>query len=350
MTVYSYSRINTFFTCPAQFQFRYIERRPSPVAEGIELFLGSRFHETMEYLYHQIPQKVPTVNELVDFFKNHWQNHWKAALQKQKERNFPGPLRIVQEGQTVEDYYQKGLLFVENYYHQYHPFDQDKTEGIELKVAFDLDPKGQYKMQGYIDRLGRDDGGTLWVHDYKTSSRKMTAEDARNEDQLALYQAGLLQNPRFGAQERIKLIWHFVAFEKDQVIGERNAKEIGWLKEKYISKIQTIEKTKSFPTKTGVLCKWCEYLTVCQDGQKWLESRKKESPQDEAASKSKPEPALSSAAKASFKESENREPPEVPKAAPEPSFPWASSGSAMVSSKRKKRPSSVESPDQLRLF
>jgi RecB family exonuclease len=274
MTVYSYSRINTYFTCPAQFQFRYIERRPSPVAEGIELFLGSRFHETMEFLYHQLPQRVPSVNELVDYFKKHWGAHWQEALQKQKEKGFKETLRIVQEGPTVEDYFQKGLLFTENYYHQYHPFDQDKTEGIEIKVAFNLDPKGQFKMQGYLDRLGRDDEGTLWIHDYKTSSRKMSEEDAKTEDQLALYQIGLEQNPKFGPQEKVKLIWHFVAFEKDQVVAVRNPKEIAWLKDKYISKIETIEKAKSFPTKTGVLCRWCEFLTICSDGQAWVKNKK----------------------------------------------------------------------------
>src|SRR5271154_6454263 len=107
MTIYSYSRINTFFTCPAQFQFRYIERRPSPVAEGIELFLGSRFHETMEYLYQQVPQRIPTVNELIKYFNTHWSNHYQQALQKQKDKNFSDTLRIAKPGQTVEDYFQK---------------------------------------------------------------------------------------------------------------------------------------------------------------------------------------------------------------------------------------------------
>src|ERR1019366_7304300 len=277
MTIYSYSRVNTYFTCPAQFQFRYIEKRPSPVAEGIELFLGSRFHETMEFLYHQIPKRVPTVNELMEFFKNHWENHWKQALQKQKDRNFNETLRVVNQSQAIEDYYQKGQLFVENYFHQYHPFDQDKTVGIEQRVAFDLDLKGQYKMQGFIDRLGRDDECTLWIHDYKTSSRKLSEEDVKNEDQLALYQIGLAQSPQFGATEKIKLIWHFVAFEKDQVVSERNPKELGWLKEKYISKIETIEKTKSYFTKPGVLCQWCEYLSVCSDGKVWVANKKKKS-------------------------------------------------------------------------
>ena len=346
MAIYSYSRINTYFTCPAQFQFRYIEKRPSPVAEGVELFLGSRFHETMEYLYHQIPQRIPTVNELMDYFKKHWENHWQQALQKQKDRGFSDPLRIVQQGPTVEDYFQKGQLFVENYYHQYHPFDQDKTEGIELRVAFDLDAKGQYKMQGFIDRLGRDDEGTLWIHDYKTSSRKMSEEDVKNEDQLALYQIGLAQNSKYGAKEKIKLIWHFVAFEKDQVIGERNPKEIGWLKEKYISKIQTIEKAKTYPTKPGVLCQWCEFLTVCTDGQSWVANRKKKT------DSSNPPTVSAPAAPARSVPSRVEEAPlpavTVPSQAPEAAA--LSFSTPLEKLKRRKGAFKGVSPDQLTLF
>jgi hypothetical protein len=344
MTVYSYSRINTFFTCPAQFQFRYIEKRPSPVAEGIELFLGSRFHETMEFLYHQIPKRIPTVNELMDFFKNHWENHWKQALQKQKDKNFSDPLRIVNEGQTVEDYFQKGQFFVENYYHQYQPFDQDRTEGIETRVAFNLDPKGEFKMQGFIDRLGVDDDGVLWIHDYKTSSRKLSAEDVKNEDQLALYQIGLSQNPKYGPQAKFKLIWHFVAFEKDQVVSERNAKEIGWLKDKYISKIQTIEKAKSYPTKTSVLCKWCEFLSVCADGKNWVASRRKESKTTEALPEAAPVPQITSVSSSATPLAAQ----ELGKNLP---APVESSPLALPPVKSKKRKSLVVvSPDQLPLF
>jgi putative RecB family exonuclease len=346
MAIYSYSRINTYFTCPAQFQFRYIEKKPSPVAEGVELFLGSRFHETMEYLYHQIPQRVPTVNELMNYFKKHWENHWQQALQKQKERGFSDALRIVQQGPTVEDYFQKGQLFVENYFHQYHPFDQDKTEGIELRVAFDLDAKGQYKMQGFIDRLGRDDEGTLWIHDYKTSSRKMSEEDVKNEDQLSLYQIGLSQNSKFGSKEKIKLIWHFVAFEKDQVIGERNPKEIGWLKEKYISKIQTIEKAKTFPTKTSVLCQWCEYFTVCADGQSWVANRKKKADLSN--------PASSSAKTISLQQAkppiEEVPAPALTASAPVQETALPSFSTPLEKLKRRKSAFKAVSPDQLTLF
>ena len=357
MTVYSYSRINTYFTCPAQFQFRYIEKRPSPEAEGIELFLGSRFHETMEFLYRQLPQHVPTVNEVLDFFKKHWEYQWQDALQKQKTRNFKEPLRIVQESQTVGDYFQKGQLFVENYYHQYHPFDQDQTEGIELKVAFNLDAKGEYKMQGYIDRLGRDPEATLWIHDYKTSSRKMTAEDAKAEDQLALYQIGLTQNPKYGPQSKVKLAWHFVAFEKDQVVTERSPKEIEWLKDKYISKIKTVEKAKSFPPKPGSLCPWCEYLSICAEGKSWVENKRKDpkkaasTPQTTTGKKE-----ISTAQEIKGHSSEKSAPAPAKPHAEKPPTPLVTFAKPTVPSdpmdhKKKKKDRSVKVPaDQLSLF
>ena len=263
----------------------------------------------------------------------------------------------MQEGPTVEDYFQKGLLFTENYYHQYHPFDQDQTEGIELRVAFKLDAKGEYKMQGFIDRVGRDSEGTLWIHDYKTSSRKFSEEDAKTEDQLALYQVGLAQNPNYGPKEKVKLIWHFVAFEKDQVVGERNPKEIERLKERYISKIETIEKSKSFPTKTGVLCQWCEYLTVCSDGQKWVENRKKNAEAGAALApgmSSKPGNGKSSPVPQAQPVSAVSPVSPPPFEEPKPALsPVPSPSLSMESGKglgRKKRSFAAVSPDQLPLF
>ena len=49
---YSYSAMQSFQKCPAQFQFRYIDRIFKK-DEGIEAFMGKRVHETIENLYNQ---------------------------------------------------------------------------------------------------------------------------------------------------------------------------------------------------------------------------------------------------------------------------------------------------------
>lgn len=269
MDIFSYSRISTYFNCPKQYKFRYVDKIPSPVPEGIELFLGSRFHEAMEYLYQEIPREVLSLEKLKKYFQMLWEEKWNECVKKQKEKNFQSPIRIVRKNETMQDFFQKGQLFLENYYKKYYPFNQDYTEGLELKVLFDLDPEGQYKMQGYIDRLARDNQGILWIHDYKTNSRKLSKDDVNFDDQLALYQVGINQSAKYQSFSGVKLMWHFVAFsDNESLVSECTQEKLVQLKRKYISKIQKIKADQVYPTQVSRLCEWCEYLTLCPEGQK----------------------------------------------------------------------------------
>ena len=44
MTIYSHSRLEAFKSCPLKYKFNYIDKIKRE-EEGIEAFLGSRFHE-----------------------------------------------------------------------------------------------------------------------------------------------------------------------------------------------------------------------------------------------------------------------------------------------------------------
>jgi putative RecB family exonuclease len=274
--LYSYSRIGCYFTCPWQYENRYIKKTPSPLPEGVELFMGSRFHEAMEYLYGQLPSSLPSLEDLVQRFDQFWEVGWKNLQVKQKQKGFSSPIRISKEGEAIEDYYQRAKLFVERYYEKYKPFDQDQTvkNGLERRVLFSLDPDGLYRMQGYIDRVAKTPDGTLWVHDYKTGSHKHNPGDSEKEDQLSLYQVGLSQDPLF-KDSPIRLMWHYVAFDDDVIEIQRNPDELESLKSRYIQKIQTIEKAKTYEPQTSALCGWCEYLPLCPKGQAAVEQRRK---------------------------------------------------------------------------
>ncbi len=285
MTLFSYSRINSFLTCPAQYQHRYLLKTPSPVPEGVELFMGSRFHEAMEFLYdpaRPFGQYPPSLEEVLKVFHDQWNEAMEKNVKKQHDRGFDQPIRITREGMTLEDYRLRATSFVENYYRKYHPFNQDRTEAIEMKVVFKLDQEGRYRMQGYIDRLAVDSEGTLWIHDYKTGQKKMSAEEARNEDQLALYMLGLKQHEKYRELAAIRMAWHFVAFEDDEVVSDRKPEELKTLRNRYVHHIQQIESAKQFNTRTCPLCGWCEFMTVCADGKAYVEARaKRQAPQEE---------------------------------------------------------------------
>ena len=53
MKSFSYSSLETYKKCPAQFKIRYIDtvRKPD---ESIEAFMGKRIHSALEYLYNEV--------------------------------------------------------------------------------------------------------------------------------------------------------------------------------------------------------------------------------------------------------------------------------------------------------
>ena len=46
---FSYSSLQSYLKCPAQFQFRYV-KKIFKKEEGVEAFMGKRVHETIEYI------------------------------------------------------------------------------------------------------------------------------------------------------------------------------------------------------------------------------------------------------------------------------------------------------------
>ena len=103
MPIYSHSRISCFETCPLQYKLAYIDHIERD-KESIEAFLGSRFHETMDYLYKDLKCKIHTVKELTDYFDSQWDKEWSDEI------------TITKKGRTKEDYRNLGKRFVEDYY------------------------------------------------------------------------------------------------------------------------------------------------------------------------------------------------------------------------------------------
>ena len=157
-TVYSHSRMSSFENCPKQFHFRYVLKVPSE-SEGIEAFVGKRVHEVLERLYRFVDrEQIPSLPKVLARYRTLWDEHF------DEER-----IRIAREGTPVEFYRELGERCLRNYYTRNYPFDGDETLGLEQHVRFSLDEKGDYRLQGFVDRVVRASDGTIEIHDYKTS-------------------------------------------------------------------------------------------------------------------------------------------------------------------------------------
>jgi putative RecB family exonuclease len=247
MTIYSHSRLETFKNCPLKYKFNYIDKIKRE-EEGIEAFLGSRFHEVMEKIYKDLPFRKYSLNELLDFYEDDW------------DKKYHDKIVITDNERKAKDYKEIGKKFIEDYYKRYYPFNQGKVLGIERRVIINLDDKGEYKLRGYIDRLDQAKDRTYEIHDYKTS-KSLPEQSKMDEDrQLALYQIGI-QN-MWNDVYNVELAWHYVAFDKE-IRSKRTEEELDELKKDTIDLIKKIESTREFLPNQSILCGWCYYKDIC---------------------------------------------------------------------------------------
>ena len=250
MPIYSHSRLSCFENCPHKYKLQYIDKVETEIEESVEAFLGSRVHETLEKLYRDMQhQKENSLEDLLVFLQDEWAKNWSDSIV------------IVKKEYKPDNYLKMGEKFITNYYNRYKPFDRGKIIALEDRVIIKLDESGNYKMQGYIDRLTETKDGNYEIHDYKTNSRLPMPEYIQNDRQLALYSIGV--KGKYPDAESVRLIWHFLAFDKE-IDSTRADEELDELKQNTIHLIDVIESEKEFQTNPSRLCDWCEFKTICR--------------------------------------------------------------------------------------
>jgi len=123
MPEYSISQLDKFEECALQYKFLYVDKIKR-YEEGIEAFLGQRFHDAMEWLYGERALRIVPLEELLDYYEKDWAKQWHAEV------------KIRKEGRTQDDYRLMGRRFIEDYYKRHHPFDEGRVLGLEKYIRF----------------------------------------------------------------------------------------------------------------------------------------------------------------------------------------------------------------------
>src|ERR1019366_8980235 len=235
------------------YRFRYIENIRTDT-EGVEAFVGKRVHEALEKLYRDLKMgKLAALEDVLGFYEREWEKAWH------------GKVDVVRAGITPGHYFALGKQCLTDYYKRFHPFSQGRTLGLEERIEMKLkDGEKTYAVQGYIDRLTWvPETETYEIHDYKTGATVPTQEDADQDRQLALYQLGIMH--RWPDAKHFKLIWHYLATDKD-IISSRTQADLSALEKDVVDVIHQIEeeaKLGRWEVRTSRLCDWCEYKPIC---------------------------------------------------------------------------------------
>jgi len=253
--IYSHSRIKSFKTCPLRFRFVYIDRlKPAERFEGIEAFMGCRVHECLEFLYKELKwrSKPPTLDALITLYDLKWNESWNDDV------------RVVNKEYSPDDYKVRGRRMLENYYASHSPFDSEpRTVSLEARMMLDLKDAERHRLQLLIDRLSIASNGAFELHDYKTSSTIPTQDDLDRDDQLSLY-ALFVRDAYNVPAGMIRLVWHFLEFEKD-MYSMRSDAQLDAFRDRLLRDIQSIESCTEFPARPSGLCRWCEFASICPE-------------------------------------------------------------------------------------
>ena len=252
MPLYSHSRLGAYEKCPFPYRLRYVDRVKPALGNSIESFMGRMVHDALEWLYKLArDSNVVSKESLLNKYDQLWIDNWQDDI------------RVIKKDLTAENFKQTGSNCLEMYYDSYHPFNQAITIGLEERMMIDL-PEDK-KMQGYIDRLDKLGDGHLAVHDYKTSNRVPPQAVADQDRQLGLY--ALAVHQRYPEVEKIDLVWHYVRFD-EEVRSTRTQAQLEKMIDTTVSLIKDVEAAtdrKDFPTKTSMLCDWCEFKAQCPE-------------------------------------------------------------------------------------
>lgn len=209
--------------------------------------MGSRVHDALEWLYDQVRNsRKPSTKEVISAYQNGWEEEWSNDI------------RVVKKGFIADDYRAVGEQCLRTFCARHEPYQEGIVLGLEEGFQIALDESTV--LNGFIDRLMKVDGDIYEVHDYKTSQRLPTPDQAQADEQGSWY--ALAVRDRFPQASEIRLVWHYLRHD-EQLKTTRSDQELELLKEDIARRIAAIEAETVFPAQESGLCNWCDYFGIC---------------------------------------------------------------------------------------
>jgi len=255
ITKFSVSSLDTHKKCPKKYHYRYIEKPDVKVEKWAFTELGSCAHRIIE-LFHE------------GLLKDHVDRADFPALMKEcfvagvKEFD----LRLLQQDTWMPSGEMPGTMalkvMIQDYLDNLRGLDElPNVLANEMPYSFNLNENTV--VRGYIDRVDRVSEGVYAVVDYKTSKDPKYL----NDFQLLVYAEALRR--KFKDVKKVYGSYVMLKHKSASKDYEFNSYDMDKCNEKLHKRSSLIYEDKTWVKKPSILCRYCDYRSICQDA--WAE-------------------------------------------------------------------------------
>jgi putative RecB family exonuclease len=233
----SFSRVDTYQTCPLKYRFGYVERlpsRPSP-----ELSWGTSIHAALQAWWDQKLPKPPPVEHLLRALYDHWDDSGFADMCRDDK------LAWYRHAQNVL-----------RRHHAQHAASY--APAVACEQWFELELGQDVIVVGSIDHVVKSATGGLGIVDWKTNRKAKPRKYVAGSLQLAIYALATLElwgvEPDWVALEfvvpglRVAVDRHDIDTEAAVATILDTAREI---------------RSERFEPSPSRLCDWCDWRAEC---------------------------------------------------------------------------------------
>ena len=260
----SYSSFRTYQECPLRWRFLYVDRLPE-TPRGYFTF-GRVVHSILEELV--APLVVPSARRVSESDRQRTLDEWHPQPGGASAGHWMSSDELLaaydrawsSEGYTSPEeesrYRALGREILLRYYDflvRERPFPVSVEEHLEAR--WDGIP-----VHGYIDRIDRTPAGGLEIVDYKTS-RDLSNEDARDSDQLSLYQ--VLVEKNYAEPVEGLTLYHLRSLTPLRV-APRERGELAGLHDRLGTVMDGI-RAEAFEPTPGRQCSRCDFQDRCPE-------------------------------------------------------------------------------------
>lgn len=241
------SRLSDFQACPRRYQHASVDRIPQPATYATAK--GRLVHYVFEQLF-LLPNEQRTIERARGFVA--------AAIDAVLTEDVRADLDL--DESLLARMLSETAAIIEGYFSMEDPTSVD-SEGVELRIGVDVNGAPLY---GILDRLDRNEDGTLTIVDYKTGKLPNRSYDsqtfANTELYAALCEAHLGERP-----QRIRLMYVAHAHAIERSVSELVVRARADAAAKAWQRITRYYDDGEFPaTPSANACRFCSFKDLCR--------------------------------------------------------------------------------------